>query len=179
MPETSSATKASTATPATRALLVLAFVASGVYLLDQFTKYLVVENLALGERMPLLGEVLQLRHVKNSGAAFSFGADTTWVFSIVAALVTVLILVFAPRIRATSWAVVFGMLLGGNLGNLTDRLIREPGFGQGHVVDFLELWGFPAIFNVADSAIVLSVCVFVLLTVRGVGFDGRRTGTSG
>lgn len=176
MPETSNAAKASTVTPRSRALLVLAFVALGVYLLDQLTKYLVVENLALGERVPVLGDLLQLRYVKNSGAAFSFGADATWVFSIVASLVAILILVFAPRIHSTAWAVVFGMLLGGNIGNLTDRLAREPGFGSGHVVDFVEVYGFPAIFNVADSAIVVSMCMFVLLTIRGVGFDGRRAG---
>lgn len=174
MPQTNDATKASTATLSTRALPVLAFVALGVYLLDQVTKYLVVENLTLGERVPVVGEVLQLRFVKNSGAAFSFGADATWVFSIVASLVAVFIIFFAPRIRSRAWAVVFGMLLGGSLGNLTDRLVREPAFGQGHVVDFLEVYAFPAIFNFADSAIVVSMGLFVLLTILGVGFDGGR-----
>jgi signal peptidase II len=67
------------------------------------------------------------------------------------------------------------MLLGGTLGNLTDRLFREPGFGVGHVVDFLSVWGFPAIFNLADVAIVSSMGLFLLLTLRGTGLDGSRS----
>ncbi len=174
MPETDPATKASTTTPPNRALVVLAIVASGVFLLDQLTKFLVVQNLLLGEQLPLLGELLQLRYVRNAGAAFSLGAGSTWVFSIVAGVVAVVILIIAPRIRSVSWAALFGMLLGGNLGNLADRLLRDPGFGQGHVVDFFELWAFPAIFNFADIAIVSSMGLFILLTIRGVGFDGVR-----
>jgi signal peptidase II len=87
----------------------------------------------------------------------------------------VLIILFARRIRSVAWAVVFGLLLGGNVGNLTDRLTREPGFGVGHVVDFLQLWGFPAIFNLADVAIVSSIALFVILAIRGVGLDGTRS----
>jgi signal peptidase II len=70
--------------------------------------------------------------------------------------------------------VLFGMLLGGTTGNLTDRLFREPSFGQGHVIDFLQVWGFPAIFNFADSFIVASMGLFIILTVRGIGLDGKR-----
>ena len=63
---------------------------------------------------------------------------------------------------------LFGLLLGGTLGNLTDRLIRPPGFGVGHVVDFILVpWLLPAIFNLADTAIVTSMCLFVLLTLLG------------
>ena len=90
-------------------------------------------------------------------------------------MVAIFIVIFARRIRSTAWAVLFGMLLGGNLGNLTDRLIRPPGFGIGHVVDFLQVYGFPAIFNVADIAIVSSMGLFILLTIRGVGLDGKRS----
>jgi signal peptidase II len=67
------------------------------------------------------------------------------------------------------------MLLGGTAGNLTDRLFREPGFGVGHVIDFLQVWGFPAIFNVADSFIVASMGLFIILSLRGIRMDGRRT----
>ena len=69
---------------------------------------------------------------------------------------------------------MLGLLLGGNLGNLTDRLTREPGFGQGHVVDFIQIIYFPAIFNVADIAIVSSMGLFIILTIRGVRLDGTR-----
>lgn len=153
---------------------MLAIVASGVYAIDQVTKYLVVTNLPERQQVPFLGELLQFMFVKNSGAAFSLGEGMTWIFSIVASAVTVFIVLFARRIRSMGWAVLFGLLLGGNVGNLTDRLFREPSFGQGHVIDFLQLYAFPAIFNMADVAIVSSMGLFIILTVRGVGLDGRR-----
>lgn len=156
------------------ALASLTVVAAVVYTFDRVTKHFVVERLPLGESVPFLGEVLKLRYVENPGAAFSLGSGTTWIFAIIAAGVSVFIVLFARRIRSRAWAVLFGMLLGGTLGNLTDRLTREPGFGQGHVVDFLELWMFPAIFNIADIAIVSSMGLFIILTLRGVGLDGSR-----
>ena len=157
------------------ALVALACVALGIYGLDQLTKFLIVSNLEVGERIPILGEVLQLHFVKNSGAAFSLASGSTWFFSIVAAVVVVFIVWYARRIRSMAWAVLFGMLLGGTLGNLTDRLLREPSFGLGHVIDFVQVWGFPAIFNVADSFIVASMGLFIILSLRGIGLDGRRT----
>jgi signal peptidase II len=154
--------------------VLLAIVASGVYAFDQLTKLAVTTNLTEGETVSVIGQVLQFHYIKNSGAAFSLGEGMTWIFSIVATAVAVFILVFARRIRSLGWAALFGMLLGGNLGNLTDRLFREPSFGQGHVIDFLQIWGFPAIFNIADVAIVASMGLFILLTLRGVGLDGSR-----
>jgi len=157
---------------------VLAIVALAVYAFDQVTKYFVVANLPERESVPFIGEFLQFYFIKNSGAAFSLGEGMTWIFSIVATAVAIFIVVFARRIRSMSWAVLFGMLLGGNIGNLTDRLFREPSFGQGHVIDFLQLYLFPAIFNIADVAIVSSMGLFILLTLRGVGLDGHRTITA-
>jgi signal peptidase II len=174
LPEADEQTTAGKPGVSTKALVVLAVVAVLAYSLDRVSKFLVTENLALGEPVPVLGELLQFRYVENPGAAFSLGSGTTWIFAIIAAVVAVLIVVFARRIRSVAWAVMFGLLLGGNLGNLTDRLTREPGFGVGHVVDFLQLWGFPAIFNLADVAIVSSIGVFVILAIRGVGLDGTR-----
>jgi signal peptidase II len=99
----------------------------------------------------------------------------TWVFSIVSTAVVVAIIVFARRIRSMWWALVLGMLLGGALGNLLDRLFREPGFGRGHVVDFISTpWMMPAIYNIADSFICISMVVFVLLVILGVNLDGTR-----
>jgi signal peptidase II len=156
------------------AITVFVVAAIVVYAIDQVTKLLIVQNLAVGELVPVLGQVLQLHFVKNPGAAFSLGSGTTWIFAVIAAAVAVFIVIFARRIRSIGWAVLFGLLLGGNLGNLTDRLFREPGFGVGHVIDFVQVYGFPAIFNVADSAIVVSMVIFVVLTVRGVRLDGTR-----
>jgi signal peptidase II len=156
------------------ALVALALVALAVYGFDQATKYLITENLRVGEQVPVVGELLQFHFVKNSGAAFSLASGSTWFFSIVASAVVIFIIWYARRIRSTGWAILFGMLLGGTLGNLTDRLFRGPSFGLGHVVDFIQVWGFPAIFNIADSFIVASMGLFIILTIRGIGLDGRR-----
>ncbi len=158
------------------ALVVLALVALCAYGLDQLSKFLVVSNLSEGEVVPVLGNVLQLQFVRNPGAAFSLASGQTWIFTIIATAVIVFIIWFARRIRSLSWAVVFGLLLGGVMGNLTDRYFRSPGFPEGHVVDFIYTpWMLPAIYNVADIAIVSSMCLFMILTLRGVNLDGTRT----
>ena len=146
-----------------------------IWTIDQAVKQWVVATLPLGESVPVVGEALQFHFVRNSGAAFSIASGATWIFSILATAVAIAIVWFAPRIRSVAWAVFFGLLLGGNLGNLTDRLFREPGFGVGHVIDFVYTpWLMPAIYNVADIAIVSSVVLFVLLTILGVRIDGTR-----
>lgn len=157
-----------------RALVALATVAIAVYSFDQITKYFVVENLPPGEPVQVLGTILQFVFVKNPGAAFSLASGSTWIFSIAASVVTVFIIFFARRIRSLGWAILFGMLLGGTAGNLTDRLFREPSFGLGHVIDFLQVAGFPAVFNIADCFIVASMGLFIILTIRGVNLDGTR-----
>lgn len=157
-----------------RAIASLAIVAVLVFGADQLSKLFIVNNLTPGERNQVFGEVLQFVFVKNSGAAFSLASGYTWIFSIAASAVTIFIILFSHRIKSLSWAVLFGMLLGGTLGNLVDRLFREPSFGLGHVVDFIQVWGFPAIFNVADIFIVSSMGLFIILSVRGVRLDGTR-----
>ncbi len=157
-----------------RALVVLAVCAVFALGLDQLSKILILSSMEVRESVPVLGEVLRFTLVKNPGAAFSLASGFTWILSAVAVGVIVFIVVFARRIRSVAWAVVFGLLLGGALGNLTDRLLREPGFGEGHVVDFIQVWGFPAIFNVADIAICTAMGLFMLLTIRGVRLDGTH-----
>ena len=174
MPATDSRAKASASRLSIRVLVVLALVALGVYALDQTAKYFIVKNLTEGQQVNILGDILQFHYVKNSGAAFSLGTGMTWLFSIVAAAVAVFIILYARRIRSFAWSILFGLLLGGTLGNLSDRLLRPPHFGEGHVVDFIQVIGFPAIFNIADSAIVISMGLFILLTILGVRLDGHR-----
>ncbi len=157
-----------------KAIAALVCTALLVYGADQLSKAWVVSTLTERASVPVLGDLLHFTFVRNPGAAFSLASGSTWIFSIAAAVVTVVIVVFARRIRALSWALVFGMLLGGVLGNLTDRLFREPSFGMGHVIDFIEVWGFPAIFNIADIFIVSSMGLFVILTLRGIRLDGTR-----
>ncbi|MEC5150001.1 signal peptidase II [Cryobacterium sp. GrIS_2_6] len=157
------------------ALIVLGLAALGVYAFDQTAKFLVVSSLTEGSTVRVLGDVLQWHYVRNPGAAFSLATGMTWIFTIIAAAVVVFIVIFAGRIRSLAWALVFGLLLGGVLGNLTDRLFREPSFGLGHVVDFITTpWLIPAIYNVADASIVTSMVIFMILTIRGIGLDGRR-----
>ncbi|MET0726469.1 MAG: signal peptidase II [Leifsonia sp.] len=156
-------------------LALLVGVALCAYGLDQLSKYLVVSNLTEGETVPVLGPVLQFLFVRNAGAAFSLASGMTWIFTIIATAVIGFIIWFAGRIRSKAWAVVFGLLLGGVLGNLTDRYFREPSFGMGHVIDFISTpWIVPAIYNVADMAIVSSMVLFLILSLRGIGLDGSR-----
>lgn len=128
-----------------------------------------------GERLPVIDNVLELVFIRNPGAAFSLASGSTWIFSILASVVVVVIIVLARRIRSPWWGLVFGLLLGGVLGNLTDRLFREPSFGLGHVVDFISTpWMVPAVYNIADIGIVTAMGLFILLTILGLGLDGVR-----
>ena len=172
--QTNTATTAGTTKVSYRALAILAVVAVFVYILDQVSKYFVVTELTEGASVDVIGEFLQFTFVRNPGAAFSIGTGSTWIFAILASAVAVFIVIFARRIRSLAWAGLFGLLLGGNLGNLTDRLTREPGFGIGHVIDFIHVYAFPAIFNIADMAIVFSMVIFVILTIRGIRIDGTK-----
>lgn len=157
--------------------MLLVGVAIVVYAADQLSKNWVVGNLAEGRTVPVLGEFLQWHFVRNPGAAFSMASGSTWIFTILATVVVGVILWQIRRLRSVPWAVFLGLLLGGVLGNLTDRLTREPGFPEGHVVDFILtpwMWlGFnPAIYNIADIGIVGGMCLFVLITLIGLPADG-------
>jgi signal peptidase II len=150
----------------------LVAVAAAVLAADAASKALVVATLRPDEKVRLLGHWLQLTNTRNSGAAFSVGTQATVVFTVVAAIVVVVILRTAPRLRSRAWAVCLGLLLGGALGNLVDRIFRTPGPLRGHVVDWIQLPHWP-VFNIADSAIVVGGCLAVLLATRGVTLDGR------
>ena len=143
------------------------------YAFDQLTKLWVTSTMTEGERIPVLPPLLHWYYIRNSGAAFSIGENVTWIFTIVMAGVSVAILLQLRRLGSAWWALSLGLLLGGALGNLTDRLFREPSFAMGHVVDFIQVPNF-AIFNIADSAVVSGVVIICLLTLRGVGMDGTR-----
>jgi signal peptidase II len=158
--------------------VVLAVVALTVIAVDQVTKYLAVRNLTEDVPVTVIGGWLQLRLIRNSGAAFSLATGTTWVFTVIATVVSVLIVRVARRLGSRWWALALGLLLGGAVGNLIDRLAREPGIGRGHVVDFIEYLRFPFIafpvFNVADSCIVCAAALIAALGLRGIGLDGTR-----
>ncbi|PRB07944.1 signal peptidase II [Microbacterium sp. MYb64] len=154
---------------------IIAILAVLVLAADQFVKYLTITHLPQEQVVPVLGGFLQLFYIRNSGAAFSIGAGYTWVFTIALAVVACVIVWKAFSVRARLWAVVLGALLGGVLGNLTDRILREPGFGVGHVVDMISMpWMLPAIFNVADIFIVCGMISIALLIIVGLRLDGTR-----
>jgi signal peptidase II len=161
-------------------LIVLACVAVGVIVLDQLAKHWVVSSILpriqSGEGpIVLLGGLVKLTYTENTGAAFSIGTGMTWIFTLIALVVAVIIIRSSRRLGSLWWAVALGGLLGGALGNLVDRLTREPGFGRGYVVDWIQLPHF-AVFNLADSAIVYSAILMVALSLFGVEFDGRPRG---
>lgn len=157
-------------------LVIVSITAFIIYAADQASKFWVVSNLSLGVPTPVWGNFLVFEFVRNPGAAFSLASGATWIFSVIACAVVIFIVVNARKIQSVGWAVVCGLLLGGTLGNLTDRLFREPSFGQGHVIDFISTpWMLPAIYNVADTAIVVSMVFLCLLVLLGINMNGTRS----
>lgn len=146
-------------------------IALTVVAVDLATKQIALAALTGSAPVRLVGDVLALRLIYNPGAAFSLAAGTTWVFTIIAVAVVAVILRIARRLGSPGWAVALGLLLGGAVGNLLDRLFRPPGFGVGHVVDFIDYAGL-FVGNVADIAIVAAAAMIMVLTIRGTGVDG-------
>ena len=155
-------------------MLLLVVTAAVVYALDQVTKALAVARLEPGQPVEVLRPVLRLQLVYNPGAAFGIATSMTWVFTIIALVVVVAVVRYARRLASRGWALALGLVLAGAAGNLTDRLLRQPGFARGHVVDFLELPRWP-VFNVADSAICTAAVLVAVLSLRGIDVDGART----
>ena len=141
------------------------------YVLDQATKAWALSALDVGAPVNVVGELIRLNLIRNAGAAFSIGDGATWVLTLIAFGVLVVIIRTARRIGSRGWAVALGLLLGGSLGNLTDRMTREPGPGRGHVVDFIDYFGL-FIGNVADIAIVVGAGIIMVLSFRGTSLAG-------
>jgi signal peptidase II len=156
-----------------RKLAILLGVALVVLALDVVSKVIVVGSLSHRAPIRLLGGLLTLRLLRNSGAAFSIGTSMTVVFTVIAAAVIFYILRTARNLQSLPWAITLGLLLGGAMGNLADRIFRAPGLFRGNVVDWIELPHWP-VFNLADSAIVCGGVVAVLLASRGMHLDGTR-----
>jgi signal peptidase II len=146
----------------------LYFVAALIWGLDLSTKIWAVNNLSARNPVEIFGSFFQLTLVRNPGAAFSFASGATVVFTAIAVAAVVAIVYYSSKITSLGWATTLGLLLGGVLGNLTDRLFRSPGFFKGEVIDWLEITNWP-VFNLADSAIVVAAFLAILLTIRNVG----------
>jgi signal peptidase II len=147
--------------------------AAFVLVADVVSKLIVVAKLTDHAPIQVIPHVLTITLTRNAGAAFSVGTGSTILFSAVAVAVVVVIVRTARSLRSRGWAVALGLLLGGALGNLSDRIFRAPAPFRGHVVDWLELPHWP-VFNIADSAIVVGGVLAVLLSLRGIELDGSR-----
>jgi signal peptidase II len=161
---------------------LFAVVAAAVLTADIISKALVVANLAPGRVVRLLGGAIYLDVARNSGAAFSLGTGFTVILSLVALAVIAVIVRTASRMYSTGWSIALGLILGGAVGNIVDRIFRAPGVFRGYVVDWISLFGPNAehwpIFNIADSSIVCGAILAGSLSLFGVPLDGtdRRRG---
>ena len=153
---------------------MLVAVAAFVLAADAVTKAIVVAHLRPDEPVHLIGNVLMLWLTRNPGAAFSVGTGETVVFTVIAFGVIVYIARTARRLYSLGWAIALGLLLGGAMGNLSDRIFRAPGLFRGDVVDWIAVTRYYPIFNLADSAIVCGGILTVILAMRGQHLDGTR-----
>jgi signal peptidase II len=150
-------------------------VAALVLTADAVSKAIVVDRLAGRSPVRLVDGVLDLELTRNAGAAFSLRVGSTVIFTAVAIAVVVIILRTARGLRSLGWAVSLGLLLGGALGNLGDRIFRAPGPFRGEVIDWIHLTHWP-IFNLADAAITIGAVLAVALTAFGRTLDAEPDG---
>ena len=141
--------------------------------LDQATKVWAVSRLEGGEPIRVVPDVLELRFLRNPGAAFGLGTSMTVLLTLIAIGVAVVVVRIAPRLQDGVWRLALGLLLAGTTGNLTDRLLREPEPLKGHVVDFIDYGGL-FVGNVADIYLTLAAVLILWQSWRGIGLDGRR-----
>ena len=138
-----------------------------VWILDLATKIWAVSALSHRPNIKVLGSFFQLSFARNSGAAFSFATGGTIFLSLFSLIALAVIFYYSPRITSKGWAVVLGLVMGGIIGNLIDRIFREPGLLRGHVIDWMQFPHWP-IFNIADSAIVIAALISMVLSARNI-----------
>ena len=136
----------------------LFLIAWSIWLTDFLTKFWAERNLV--EPIKLIGDFLKLQLSTNSGAAFSLRISSI-ILTIFAIVTSAVIVYWSPRITSKAWAITFGLVLGGALGNLTDRITK------GEVTDWISIKYWPT-FNIADSAIVVAAAIAIYLTARNV-----------
>ena len=152
-------------------LWTIAAIGAVIAVIDQITKNWAVDSLPLLEPQPFIGEILQLTLLYNSGAAWGMGAEITPVVTSLQLAIVAGVIVFAVKaVRSPWYTAALGLIMGGALGNIHDRLLREPGPFRGAVVDFLELPNWP-VFNIADMAVVGGAIMIVALGLFGVASD--------
>ncbi|MGL5931105.1 MAG: signal peptidase II [Dermatophilaceae bacterium] len=154
-----------------RLFVILGGAAASALVVDQLTKIWALAVLTPGEPIDVIGSVIRLNLVRNPGAAFSIGDRATWVLTVISLVIVVWVAVVARQVGTRSWAIGLGLLLGGAVGNLVDRVFRAPGPGRGHVVDFIDYSGW-FVGNVADIAIVGAAGLVAVLSWRGIPVSG-------
>lgn len=147
--------------------------AAVVLLIDQLSKVWAVATLEGQPDRQIIGDLLRFSFVRNPGAAFGLGGSATIVFSLIAIVVAVVLFRMSTRLTSMWWGVALGLMLGGAVGNLLDRIFREPAALQGHVVDFLRLPNWP-VFNVADMSLVSAAVLIVALSLFNVPYDAAQ-----
>lgn len=144
--------------------------AAAGYLADRLTKVVVERTLAGEPPLEIIPRVLTFNYTTNSGGAFGIGRSAPWVFAGATIVVSVVIVAVSFRLRRLPVAISLGLILGGALGNLTDRAVNGSGL-SGHVVDFIDLQVWP-VFNLADTAIVVGAVLLALATAGPEQGDG-------
>ncbi|WP_308164982.1 signal peptidase II [Arcanobacterium phocae] len=145
-------------------LVLAAFIAAVVVLVDQLSKIWALTALSDGQTIPVIGDFISLHLVFNPGAAFSFLDNATWVFTILGTIFVVGALFFIRRLHTASLLYTAAVIWGGALGNLIDRFVRPPGFARGHVIDFIQYSDW-FIGNIADIALVAGFGVLILIEI--------------
>lgn len=148
-----------------RATGLLFALAAAWVAVDQATKALALARLEHGESVPVIDGVLHWTLQRNPGAAFSLFTGVPWLFTVLASIISIVIIVRAPRVVGRMNGVALGLVLGGALGNLIDRIARPPALFRGHVIDFIDLRVWP-VFNLADSGIVVGAILLVIASWR-------------
>jgi signal peptidase II len=144
-------------------LAIWLFATAGIaFALDRISKSWVEQGLAGRQPLVLIPGVLSLNYTTNSGGAFGFGRSAPWIFAGATIVVSAIIIVVAFRVTKPTIAIALGLILGGALGNLTDRAVNGSGL-SGHVTDFIDFHVWP-VFNLADSAIVVGAILLAFAT---------------
>ena len=135
------------------ALIIAAFVA----LLDQIIKYSVVNNIKPHGTVSIISGVLNITYVENRGVAFGMFTDMRWIFVALTALMifAIIFYMFKKRPEGKFFYIVAGLIIGGGLGNLYDRIVN------GYVIDYISLLFFPPVCNFADYCITVGVILLI------------------
>lgn len=132
-----------------------------IIFLDQLTKFLIKQNLQLSQSIPIIKDILHITYITNTGSAFGLLKGFNFIFIAFSIIVIIVIFYFFKKVKENENLLQFsvGMLLGGTIGNLIDRLL------QGAVTDFIDFRIWP-VFNLADSAVTISVVILIILLWR-------------